>query len=181
MPTFRYRAYGYDGRFAEGAVDAASLDAANEALWSQGLSPFHMRAADQTATRWWNRDIVLGGGGAQRGDLLAFTREFALLNVAEIPLDDALRILREQAASLRLRGLVDRLLADVLNGMPLSDAMQKQSKVFPSDYIAVVRAGETEGALADVFVELADLLERRAEIRARIQSAPDLPMHAGLP
>jgi len=171
MPTFRYRAYGHDGRFAEGTVDATSLDAANEALWSQGLSPFQMHAADQSGTKWWNREIVLGGGGSRRGDLLAFTREFAMLNAAEIPLDDALRILQQQASSSRLRELVEGLLSEILNGMPLSDAMQKQSAVFPADYIAVVRAGETGGTLADVFVELAELLERRAEIRARIQSA----------
>src|SRR6185295_17764322 len=171
MPTFRYQAYGDDGRFAEGTVDATSLDAANEALWSQGLSPFQIHSADQSGRKWWNREITLGGGGSRRGDLLAFTREFAMLNAAEIPLDDALRILQQQASSSRLRELVEGLLSEILNGMPLSDAMQKQSAVFPSDYIAVVRAGETGGTLADVFVELSELLERRAEIRARIQSA----------
>jgi general secretion pathway protein F len=94
-----------------------------------------------------------------------------MLSASEIPLDDALRILQVQASSPRLRTLVDGLLADVLNGAPLSDAMQKQAKIFPSDYIAVVRAGEIGGTLGDVLVELAELLERRAEIRARIQSA----------
>lgn len=171
MPTFRYQAYGHDGRLAEGTVDAISLDAANEVLWSQGLSPLRMHSAEQSGTKWWNREITLGGGGSRRGDLLAFTREFAMLNAAEIPLDDALRILQQQASSSRLRELVESLLSEILNGMPLSDAMQKQSAVFPADYIAVVRAGETGGTLAEVFVELAELLERRAEIRARIQSA----------
>jgi general secretion pathway protein F len=167
---FRYRAYGLDGSLAEGAVDAASSDAANDMLWSQGLTPFQMRAANESGTKWWNREIF-SGAGSQRADLVAFTREFAMLNAAEIPLDDALRILREQASSPRLRALVEGLLAEVLNGTPLSDAMQKQAKIFPADYIAVVRAGEIGGTLNDVFVELAELLERRAEIRARIQSA----------
>lgn len=170
MPTFRYRAYGIDGDLAEGTLDAASLDAANDVLWSQGLTPFQMRATDASGAKWWNRELSFGGG-SHRADLVAFTREFAMLNAAEIPLDDALRILREQASSSRLRALVDGLLAEILNGMPLSDAMQKQEKIFPPDYIAVVRAGEIGGTLTDVFVELADLLEQRAEIRARIQSA----------
>src|SRR5437762_6883329 len=170
MPTFHYRAYGPDGSFAEGTVDAASADTANDALWSQGLSPFQMRATDEAGKKWWNREIVIGGG-SHRADLVAFTREFAMLNAADIPLDDALRILQAQASSSRLRVLVEGLLSEVLNGTPLSDAMQKQSKVFPADYIAVVRAGETGGTLADVLVELAELLERRAEIRGRVQSA----------
>jgi general secretion pathway protein F len=170
MPTFRYRAYGLDGGFSEGTVHAASSDAANDMLWSQGLTPFQMRAANESGTNWWNREI-LSGAGSQRADLVAFTREFAMLNAADIPLDDALRILREQASSARLRALVEGLLAEVLNGLPLSDAMQKQTKIFPADYIAVVRAGEIGGTLNDVFVGLTELLERRAEIRARIQSA----------
>lgn len=170
MPTFRYRAYALDGGFAEGALEAASLDAANDVLWSQGLTPFQMLTADAPGAKWWNRELF-SNVGAQRSDLVAFTREFAMLNAAEIPLDDALRILREQASSSRLRALVESLLAEVLNGTPLSDAMQKQANLFPSDYIAVVRAGEIGGTLDDVFVELAELLERRAEVRSRIQSA----------
>jgi general secretion pathway protein F len=170
MPMFRYRAYGMDGSFAEGTIEAASSDAANDVLWSRGLTPFQMRAANDTGTKWWNRELF-SSGGAQRADLVAFTREFAMLNAAEIPLDDALRILRDQASSSRLRALVESLLAEVLNGVPLSDAMQKQERIFPSDYIAMARAGELGGTLDDVFVELAELLERRAEVRARIQSA----------
>ena len=170
MPTFRYRAYGLDGGFAEGTVDATSPDAASEMLWSQGLTPFQMRASVQSATKWWNREIMVGAGSGH-ADLVAFTREFATLNAADIPLDDALRILQAQASSLRLRTLVEGLLSEVLNGMPLSDAMQKRARIFPADYIAVVRAGEIGGTLADVLVELAELLERRAEIRARVRSA----------
>ncbi|MGJ4946766.1 type II secretion system F family protein [Bradyrhizobium sp. HKCCYLS20291] len=170
MPRFRYQAYGTDGSFAEGTIEAASAAAADAALWAQGLSPFQMRAADAAGTKWWNREITLGGGSG-RADLLAFTRAFSTLSAADIPMDDALRIVQTQAASARLRTLVETLLAEVLNGRPLSEAMQGQPQVFPADYVAVIRAGESGGRLAQVLTELADLLERRAEIRARVQSA----------
>ncbi|WP_315716365.1 MULTISPECIES: type II secretion system F family protein [unclassified Bradyrhizobium] len=170
MPRFRYRAYGTDGSFAEGTIEAASADAASATLWAQGLSPFQMQAADSAGTAWWNREITFGNGAA-RADLLAFTREFATLCAADIPMDDALRIVQTQASAARLRTLVEVLLADVLNGRPLSEAMQGQPRIFPADYVAVIRAGESGGRLAQVLTELAELLERRAEIRARIQSA----------
>ncbi|MGJ5153955.1 type II secretion system F family protein [Bradyrhizobium sp. HKCCYLR1023] len=170
MPRFRYRAYGTDGSFAEGTIDAVSAAAADAALWAQGLSPFQMHAADSSGTKWWNREISFGGG-SDRGDLLAFTREFSTLCAADIPMDDALRIVQTQASAPRLRTLVEALLAEILNGRPLSEAMQAQPRVFPADYVAVVRAGETGGRLAQVLTELAELLERRAEIRARVQSA----------
>ncbi|MGC2774928.1 MAG: type II secretion system F family protein, partial [Bradyrhizobium sp.] len=170
MPRFLYRAYGTDGSFAEGTIEAASADAASATLWTQGLSPFQMQAADGAGTAWWNREITFGGGAGHR-DLLAFTREFSTLCGADIPMDDALRIVQTQASAARLRTLVEALLADVLNGRPLSEAMQAQPRAFPADYIAVVRAGEAGGRLAQVLTELAELLERRAEIRARVQSA----------
>ncbi|WP_316176025.1 MULTISPECIES: type II secretion system F family protein [unclassified Bradyrhizobium] len=170
MPRFRYRAYGTDGSFAEGTIEAASADAASATLWAQGLSPFQMQAADSAGTAWWNREITLGNGAA-RADLLAFTREFATLCAADIPMDDALRIVQTQASAVRLRTLVEALLAEILNGRPLSEAMQAQPRIFPADYVAVIRAGESGGRLAQVLTELAELLERRAEIRARIQSA----------
>jgi general secretion pathway protein F len=170
MPTFRYRAYGPDGSLAEGTIDADSADAAGDVLWLQGLSSFQMQATGGTGSKWWNREITLGGG-SRKADLVAFTREFSMLCAADIPLDDALRIVQTQAASPRLRALVEGLLSEILNGTPLSDAMQAQPRIFPADYIAVVRAGEAGSTLADVLVELAELLERRAEIRAHVQSA----------
>ena len=69
MPTFRYRAYALNGAFAEGTVEASSIDAANDALWLQGLTPFQMRATQDGDAKWWNRDIVLGSG-ARSADLM---------------------------------------------------------------------------------------------------------------
>lgn len=170
MPTFRYRAYGSHGELAEGSIEAISQDAASDTLWTQGLVPFQMRSVDRSGQRWWQRDLF-GHGSTRPKDLASFTREFATLMVAEIPLDDALRIVSEQQATPHMRSVVGELLADVLNGATLSDAVQKHPKVFPADYVSVVRAGEIGGTLGQVLEELADLLDRRMEIRARLQSS----------
>lgn len=170
MPTFNYRAYGGRGEFAEGRIEAASPDAASEMLWAQGLTPFHMQAADAAAERWWQRE-VFGGGRSSPAQLASFTRDFATLNSAEIPLDDALRILGAQAPSRALRPVIASLLADVLDGSHLSDAMHKHPKIFSADYVSAVRSGEVGGTLGQVLEEMADLLERRMEIRNRIRSA----------
>ena len=169
MPTFRYRAYGAQGDLAEGSIEASSPDTASEALWDQGLIPFQLHATRGAEEPWWRRDLT-GGRNPKGADLASFTREFSTLAAAEIPLDDALRIVSEQQAAPRMRAIVKGLLADVLNGSTLSDAMQK-CPVFPADYLSVVRAGEVGGTLGQVLEELADLLERRMEIRARIQSS----------
>jgi general secretion pathway protein F len=175
MPTFRYRAYGAQGEFREGSIEAVTQDAAGDLLWAQGLTPFQMRLADPSAKPWWQREL-LSGQRSPLAELASFTREFATLSAAEVPLDDALRILSEQATSSGTRALATSLLTDILNGTTLSDAMRRQSSTFSADYVAVVHAGEIGGAVGQVLEELADLLERRQDVRARIQSALVYPM-----
>jgi general secretion pathway protein F len=170
MPSFSYRAYGGRGEFAEGRIEATSPDAANEMLWAQGLTPFHMQASAADGERWWQRE-VFGRTRSSPAQLASFTRDFATLNSAEIPLDDALRILVAQAPSRAMRTVTARLLADVLDGSHLSDAMEKHPQVFTPDYVNAVRSGEMGGTLANVLEEMAGLLERRMEIRNRIRSA----------
>ena len=172
MPTFSFRAYGAQGQFSEGTIDAASADAASDLLWGQGLTPFQLNRSDEAGKPWWRRELFAGPPSA--ADLSSFTRDFATLNTAEIPLDDALRILAEQAMSAKMRTLAKSLLADVLNGATLSDAMGKQA-AFPLDYVSAVGAGEIGGTLAEVLEELAGLLERRVEVRARVRSALTYP------
>ena len=111
-----------------------------------------------------------------RIDVASLTRELATLIGAEIPLADALRVLADQAGSHRVRALASQLSADVLNGVALSDAMRKQPLVFSSDYTSIVRAGEIGGTLGEVFEELADFLESRLELRARMRSALVYPI-----
>src|SRR5215470_14166934 len=111
MPTFSYRAYGGRGEFAQGQVEAASSDAASQLLWAQGLTPFQLQAADAAGERWWQRE-VFGGTRTSPAQLASFTRDFATLNSAEVPLDDALRILAAQAPSRAMRSVTTGLLAN---------------------------------------------------------------------
>lgn len=166
MSSFRYRAYDAHGHVSSGIVEAASQQQASDTLFSQGLTAFQLHPSEQVSKPWWQRELF-AGTRSLRGELAALTRELATLIVAEIPLADALRILSDQSG----RTLASGLLANVLNGVALSDAMQKQPLVFSTDYVSIVRAGEIGGTLGQVFEELADLLERRLEIRARVQSA----------
>ncbi|MES5484936.1 type II secretion system F family protein [Bradyrhizobium sp. INPA03-11B] len=174
MPTFRYQAYDSHGELAEGGVEAASEAGASDLLWARGLTPFRLQITGNAKLPWWRRDLT-SKDDARAEDLTAFTREFATLHAAEVPLDDALRILSEQTTSAKVRELSEGLLADILDGATLSDAMQKRPRVFTTEYVSVVRAGEIGARVGEVLDELASLLERRAEIRAEIRSALTYP------
>jgi general secretion pathway protein F len=129
-----------------------------------------MRPVRGDAVRWWQRDLFSSQRTSLR-QLASFTREFATLMSAEIPLDDALRILCDQAISEPMKRSARDLRGHVLNGLALSEAMQNQAKLFSADYLSMVRAGELGGNISGALDEIAELLERRAEISARVRSA----------
>jgi general secretion pathway protein F len=170
MPTFKYSAYGAQGQFAEGRIDAASQEAASHLLWGRGLTPFQMKLARDDALPWWRRELVFRPRTSLQ-QMAAFTREFATLMSAEIPLDDALRILCDQTKPELMKRSVQDLRGLVLDGSALSDAMQHQPTLFLPDYLSMVRAGEISGNISGALDEIAELLERRAEIAARVRSA----------
>jgi general secretion pathway protein F len=167
MPTFRYRAYSASGDLVEGEIAAEAKDEAEDALWRRGLTPFETRE--------------VGGGASFKllnrrrppdlSELASFTREFATLEQADIPLDHGLRILAAQSANPRLRALAEEILGRVVNGTALSEALAGRSDVFSTEYVNVVRAGETIGDVGQALGDLAAMLERRLELRSKITSA----------
>ena len=167
MPTFRYRAYSATGDLVEGEIAADAKDEAEDALWRRGLTPFETREVGRSAFAIsFNRPRP-----PDLHELASFTREFATLEQADIPLDHGLRILAAQIAKPRLRDLAEEILGRVVSGAALSEALAGRSDVFSSEYVNMVRAGETIGDVGQALSDLADMLERRVELRSRITSA----------
>lgn len=169
MPTFKYRAYSATGDLAEGEIEARTEAEAEDQLFRRGLTPFETREAG--ASGGLNFNLSFGGRRISTAQLASFTREFATLEQADIPLDHSLRILSAQSANPALRELADEILARIVDGSSLSDAMAKRPDVFGKDYVNVVREGETVGRVGESLNDLADMQERNLELKSRIQSA----------
>jgi general secretion pathway protein F len=169
MPTFRYRAYTIAGDLEEGDIDAPSGSDAEEALWRRGLTPFETRESRAKASSSFfqlsRRRIP------SAAQLASFTREFATLEESDIPLDQSLRLLATQSQSPALRELSNEILARIVDGAALSEALAERAEVFGAEYVNVVREGETVGKVGAALGDLADMLERRLELRGRMQSA----------
>jgi general secretion pathway protein F len=169
MTKFRYRAYDLRGDLKVGETDAATVEAANESVWSLGLAPFDLHLSSSTD---WLRP-ALGGNGKPipAAALATFTREFATVVQAQIPLDGSLSILSRHGSIALVRSLASRLLSRVTDGAALSEALASLRPAFPDDYVNVIRAGELTSSLGKALTGLADMLERRVEIQARFRSA----------
>ncbi|MCI4677161.1 type II secretion system F family protein [Rhodoblastus acidophilus] len=170
MPSFSYRALSDGGDLREGQVEAASREAAEEAVWRLGLTPFEWRDG-AASPRLSLLSFLVREPKPSAARLAGFTREFATLEQADIPLDQSLRLLAAQNASPALRRIADDILKQVVDGASLSQALAARPDVFGQDYVQVVREGESVGRVGEALSELADMLERRQELRGRVQSA----------
>lgn len=190
MATFQYRAYTAQGTVTAGTIVADGIDAAIDALYGSGLTPFETYATSgETASRSsqtpialsktdvsiWKRELFESDRFSLK-ELTAFTVELASLTNSGLPLDAAFRIIAGPGASLKTIRLANGLLKDVLAGSQLSEAMARRPEIFPSDYRAILSAGEAGGVTGKILKQIADLLARRLEIRGKISSALVYPI-----
>jgi general secretion pathway protein F len=172
MPSYTYKAYDRSGALRSGTIEAQSRVQALEALVRRGERPaFVLEGKPAEPLLWWEREVP-GTGGLPRAGLAIFTRELATLLAAELPLDEALRILTMQPfLDTRMRRVAGAVLEQVMAGAALSQALARARPAFPEFYWRLVEAGEAGGHLANVLGELATALERANEARAKAVSA----------
>jgi general secretion pathway protein F len=185
MATFRYKAYTAQGIITAGTIVADGVEAAIDALYGSGLTPFETYGTSgESAGRSgqsqalhnnadvpiWKRELFESNRFNLK-ELTAFTVELASLTNSGLPLDAAFRIIAGPGASPKTIRLANGLLKDVLAGSQLSEAMASRPDIFPSDYRAILGAGEAGGVTGQVLKQIAELLARRLEIRGKISSA----------
>jgi general secretion pathway protein F len=190
LATFHYKAYTARGAVTAGTIVAEGIDAAIDALYGSGLTPFETygvsdrmaerssppsAAAREVEASIWKRELVQSNRFGLK-ELTAFTVELACLTDSGLTLDAAFRIIAGPGAAPKTARLANGLLKDVLAGLQLSEAMAERPEVFPSDYRAILAAGEAGGVTGQVLKQIAELLARRLEIRGRIASALVYPM-----
>src|SRR5215472_3055063 len=168
MPGFRYQAYSLEGKLARGVLEADSARQARSLLRDQGLTPYRVDviAANDPLTGARLRPVSLSGP-----QVLALTRGLASLLEAGITVEQAFNALIEQAETERVRQVLAALRGEVLAGNTVARALASFPGVFPELHRTLVAAGEASGQLPRVLMRLADYLEERQQLRARLSLA----------
>jgi general secretion pathway protein F len=173
MPRYSYKAYDANGGRLAGEIESETREAALEALLRQGRYALELveGGVSAPALPWWQQEVFASRRLSQQ-NIALFTRELATLVKAELPIDEALRIVVLQPLiSARTRQAVAGVLARVLDGASLSEALGAQQGAFPEYYWRIVHAGEASGTLGVALEDLAHLLDRSMEFRSRVSSA----------
>ncbi len=115
-------------------------------------------------------------GKVKPKSLVIFSRQFATMVDAGIPILRCLDILQNQTKDMALKYALEQITADVKSGMALNEAMVKHPKVFGKLYVNMIRAAELGGILDLILDRLSGFLEYELEIKSKIKSAMMYPV-----
>ncbi|MFC2754497.1 MAG: type II secretion system F family protein [Candidatus Nanogingivalis sp.] len=158
------------GKIVKGEISADSQRAAGKALIDQGYilqDDIYEVGQENALARFMNRITTK--------DKIVFTRQFATLIGAGLPLAQALRTVSEQTENKKMRSVVDDILASVESGSSLKDAFSKFPDVFDKVYLALIAAGEMSGTLDESLRRVATQQEKDAAMMSKIRGALTYP------
>ena len=168
MGTFAYTGRNRQGVVKKGEVSARTRDEAMEQLRRQNIVVINLDERAVKEGGGWTFEL---GGGVTDKDLVIFTRQFATMINAGLPLIQALEILASQSENKQLRKAVGEVRIQVEGGATFADALQKHPKVFDELYVNMVHAGEIGGLLDTILGRLAKHIEKAMKLKAQVKAA----------
>jgi len=109
-------------------------------------------------------------------ELAVFTRQLAATVNAGLLLTEALETISDEAENLYLQQIIMQISKDIQSGYDFSSALARHPKIFPDDYVSIVKSGEAGGGLAKTLTNLAKYLENVEKLKAKIKSAVRYPI-----
>src|SRR5207237_422925 len=165
----------WEGKTKAGEVKKGEVEAADEASVQQRL-----RAMALTNVKIKKKPIrislkIPGLGGISQKDLVIFTRQFATMIDAGLPLVQCLDILAGQLENMAFREVLVKVKTKVESGSTLADALGDHPKVFDTLYVQLVAAGEIGGILDTILNRLAAYIEKNEKLKSKVKGAMVYP------
>jgi type IV pilus assembly protein PilC len=169
MAVFVFSGRTRGGQTITGEMEAANREAVVARLRSQQVIA--------TAVRNKPKDITIPGLGARvtDKDIVVFTRQFATMIDAGLPLVQCLEILASQQDNKALKKTLTDIRQSVEGGSTFAAALKQHPKVFSSLYANMVEAGEAGGILDTILNRLAQYMEKAMALKKKVKSAMIYP------
>lgn len=175
MPVFVWEGKTAQGKALSGEMDAPSQEAVLTRLRSQRIIPSPGKIKEKGAGL--DKEFKIPGFGAKVGahDVMMFTRQFATMIDAGLPIVQGLDILSQQSENKAFRNIIRAIKHDVESGATLADALKKHPKVFDNLYVNMVAAGEVGGVLNTILNRIAIFIEKAAKLKSKVKGAMIYP------
>lgn len=170
--------FSWQGKDRGGKVQKGEMEAPNEAMVRAQLRRQGI-AADKVKERGKGMDIEIKIPGMKpkvtTKDLVVFTRQFATMIDAGLPLIQCLDILSSQQENLTFKLILAKIKEDVESGSTFADALRKHPKAFDELFVNLVAAGEVGGILDTILNRLAAYIEKAMKLKKQVKSAMTYP------
>ncbi|HHS49786.1 MAG TPA: type II secretion system F family protein [candidate division Zixibacteria bacterium] len=169
MPQFRYEGKSVSGQLIEGVLEAKSAEELAAFLRRQRITVTKIKKKPKAM----NMTI---GTGVKAVEISRFTRQFAVMIEAGLPLVQCLDILADQTENPVLRTAISKIRDTVSGGSTLAAALAKHKKIFNDLYVNMIEAGEMGGALESILRRLADYQEKADRVVRKVKGALIYPI-----
>ena len=171
---YHYTTLNGNGNKEEGDIEATSIDSAILLLQKQGKTTIlevKEKVDTQTnviafAAQKFSKQKI------KQKDIVLFSRQVSTLFEAGV---SAIRLLAQENENKTLQEEIMAVADDIEGGVSLSDALSRRPELFSNFYVNMVKAGEESGKLNEVFLFLADYLDRNYELNQKIKKALTYP------
>jgi type IV pilus assembly protein PilC len=167
MPEFVWEAKARTGEVRKGSMEADSEEVVNQRLKAQQLSPTKVK-----------KKLGAGfqiGTGVGTKDIVTFTRLFATMIDAGLPILQCLDILQGQTDNKFFAAILRDVKGSVEQGATFSDSLRRHPKVFDHLYVNLVQAGEVGGILDTILNRLAVYIEKAMKLKRQVRGAMVYP------
>ena len=176
MDTYAYKGIS-DGKYVEGNIEALNPDEASHKLKEQKIIITNLiRAAkgkkkeDKTVKKKKGSSLF-GKKKAKVEDVLIFSKQFATMVKAGLPILQVLGMLRDQIESPAMKDVIEDIRKSLEGGVTLSKCFEKYPELFDNVYINLIKAGEASGKLDVFLLKIVESLEKKEAIKKKIKGA----------
>ena len=168
MDTFSYKGIS-DGKYVEGEIEALNQDEASHKIKEQKVIITNLIKSKKKKDKDQKKAKGKKGGGFSFGkkkakveDILIFSKQFATMVKAGLPILEVLGMLRDQ---------LENPAKSLEGGGTLSKCFEKYPQYFDNVYCNLIKAGEASGKLDVFLMKIVDSLEKKEKIKKKIKGA----------
>jgi type IV pilus assembly protein PilC len=175
MEAFTYKGISA-GKYIEGEVEALNQEEASHKLKEQKIIITNLirskkKKGEAKAKGKGGGFSLFGKKKVKVEEILIFSKQFATMVKAGLPILQVLAMLRDQLESPAIKEVIEDIRKSLEGGVTLSKCFEKYPQYFDSVYINLIKAGEASGKLDLFLLKIVDSLEKKEKIKKKIKGA----------
>tara|TARA_B000000557_G_scaffold48797_1_gene37250 strand:- start:665 stop:1906 length:1242 start_codon:yes stop_codon:yes gene_type:complete len=176
MEAYTYKGIS-EGKYVEGEIEALNQDEASHKLKEQKVIITNLvkskKKKAEAKSKGKKSSFSLFGGKKKpkTEDILIFSKQFATMVKAGLPILEVLGMLRDQLENPGIKEIIEDIRKSLEGGVTLSKCFEKYPQYFDNVYCNLIKAGEASGKLDVFLLKIVESLEKKEKIKKKIKGA----------